>query len=93
MITDNGSTHHSKITQRRLAEHPRLQVIEGAKYSPQDHPVERIWAAMKRHIANTAPATITDRVHQAHTIFYHRTNTQTWPQQHPGPRPGLGPRA
>jgi hypothetical protein len=47
VICDNGSTHHSKITQRWLAEHPRLQVIEGARYSPQDNPVERIWGAVK----------------------------------------------
>jgi len=35
VICDNGSTHHSGITKRRLAGHPRIQVIEGAKY--RDH--------------------------------------------------------
>ncbi|MBG0569367.1 IS630 family transposase, partial [Actinoplanes aureus] len=73
VICDNGGTHHSKTTQRWLAEHPRLLLIEGAKYSPQDNPVERIWAAMKHKLANTAPATMADRVRQAHAFFRHRT--------------------
>jgi transposase len=74
VICDNGSTHHSGITKRWLAEHPRLQVIEGAKYSPQDNPVERIWAALKSKIANTAPVTMADRVRQAHAFFRYRTD-------------------
>lgn len=74
VICDNGATHHSRITQRWLTAHPRIQLIHGARYSPQDNPVERIWAALKHHIANTAPATITDRVRQAHTFFQHRTD-------------------
>jgi hypothetical protein len=74
VISDNGSTHHSGITKRWLAEHPRLQLIEGAKYSPQDNPVERIWAALKQKIANTAPATMAARIRQAHAFFEHRTD-------------------
>lgn len=62
VICDNGSIHHSKITLKWLKVHPRIQVIEGARYSPQDNPVERVWASLKRAIANTAPATIADRV-------------------------------
>lgn len=73
VICDNGATHHSKITQRWLADHPRILLIEGAKYSPQDNPIERIWAAMKHKLANTAPATMADRVRQAHAFFRHRT--------------------
>jgi len=89
VITDNGSTHHSDITKRWLAEHPRIQVIEGAKYSPQDNPTERIWAVLKRHLANTAPATITDRAHQAHTFFQHRTDTQNLTTAAPWTSPWL----
>jgi transposase len=91
VICDNGSTHHSKITQRWLAEHPRLLLIEGAKYSPQDNPVERIWAALKRQIANTTAATITDRIHQAHTFFQHRTDTQNLNTAAPWTSPWLPP--
>lgn len=29
-----------------MAEH-RLMLIEGAKYSPQDSPVERVWVGLK----------------------------------------------
>lgn len=76
VICDNGSVHHSGITRRWLAEHPRLLLLHGARYSPQDNPTERVWAAMKTWIANTAPATITDRVRQAHAFFRTRTPTQ-----------------
>jgi transposase len=76
VICDNGTTHHSKITQQWLAEHPRILLIQGAKYSPQDNPVERIWAALKQYIANTAPATMADRVRQAHAFFRNRTTDQ-----------------
>jgi len=76
VLCDNGSTHHSGITRRWLAAHPRLLLIEGAKYSPQDNPVERIWAGLKHHLANTAPARMADRVRQAHAYFRGRTTTQ-----------------
>ena len=59
-------TEQRRLTEGWLAKHPRLQLIEGAKYSPQDNPVERMWAVLKHHIANTAPATMADRIRQAH---------------------------
>lgn len=89
VICDNGTTHHSGITKRWLAEHPRLLLIEGARYSPQDNPVERIWAVLKQHIANTAPATITDRVRQAHAFFRNRTNDQNLTTAAPWTSPWL----
>ena len=48
-----------------------------AKYSPQDNPVERIWAVLKHRIANTAPATMPDRIRQAHAFFHDHTTEQT----------------
>ena len=89
VICDNGGTHHSKITQRWLADHPRLRLIHGARYSPQDNPVERIWAALKQHIANTAPATMADRVRQAHAFFRNRTNDQNLTTAAPWTSPWL----
>lgn len=77
VLCDNGTTHHSGITKRWLTKHPRLLLIEGAKYSPQDNPVERIWAGLKHHLANTAPATMADRVRQTHAYFRDRTTEQT----------------
>jgi transposase len=76
VLVDNDTTHTSGITERWLAEHPRLALITGAKYSPQDNPVERVWASLKRAIANTAPVTMADRVRQAHAFFRHRTPDQ-----------------
>jgi transposase len=89
VICDNGSTHHSKITKRWLAEHPRLLLIEGAKYSPQDNPVERIWAALKQYIANTAPATMADRIRQAHAFFRNRSNNHNLTTAAPWTSPWL----
>jgi transposase len=89
VICDNGSTHHSKITQRWLAENPRIHVIEGAKYSPQDNPTERIWAALKRQLANTYAATITNRIHQTHAFFRNRTDSQNLTTAAPWTSPWL----
>jgi hypothetical protein len=74
VICDNGATHHSGIPRRWLTEHPRLMLIEGAKYSPQDNPVERVWAGLKQSIANTAPATMADRIRQTHAYFRRGTS-------------------
>jgi len=89
VLCDNGSTHHSGITRRWLTAHPRLLLIEGAKYSPQDNPVERVWAGLKHHLANTAPATMADRVRQAHAYFRGRTTTQTLTTAAPWTSPWL----
>ena len=89
VICDNGGTHLSGITRRWLAEHPRLLLIRGARYSPQDNPIERIWAALKQHIANTAPATITDRIRQAQAFFQHRTDAQNLTTAAPWTSPWL----
>jgi transposase len=89
VICDNGTTHHSKITQRWLADHPRLLLIEGAKYSPQDNPVERMWAALKQYIANTAPATMADRIRQAHAFFRNRSADQNLTTTAPWTSPWL----
>ncbi|GAA2512831.1 hypothetical protein GCM10010201_05370 [Pilimelia columellifera subsp. columellifera] len=48
--------------------------------SPQDKPVERIWAALKEHIANTASAIMADRIRQAQTFLpqpHHHQNLTT----------------
>ncbi len=42
VICDNVIIHHSKLVGRRLAAHPRVVVLHGARYSPHDNPVERI---------------------------------------------------
>lgn len=76
VLADNDTTHTSGITTRWLAAHPRLVLITGAKYSPQDNPVERVWASLKRAIANTAPATMAGRVRQAQAFFRHRSADQ-----------------
>jgi transposase len=76
VICDNVIIHHSKIVQRWLAAHPRIRVLHGARYSPHDNPVERVWAALKAWLANTPTLTIQGRLRQVHATAA--------PTAHPG---------
>jgi transposase len=76
VVCDNTIIHRSKIVQRWLAAHPRILVLHGARYSPQDNPVERIWGALKAWLANTPTLTIQGRVRQVHAFFRARSPTQ-----------------
>jgi transposase len=51
MICDNDSIHHARKVTAYLEEHPRLELLYGARYSPHDNPAERIWAALKNYAA------------------------------------------
>jgi transposase len=58
-----------------LAEHPRLELLYGTRYSPHDNPVERIWAALKNYVANTA-VRWPSRLRQIHSFFRNRSPGQ-----------------
>jgi transposase len=75
VVCDNVIIHHSKIVQRWLAAHPRMLVLHGARYSPHDNPVERIWGSLKAWLANSPTLTIQGRVHQVHGFFRQRSPT------------------
>jgi transposase len=89
VICDNVSTHTSKITKQWLEQHPRLQLLHGARYSPQDNPSERMWAALKKSIANTACTTMAERVRQTHAFFRHRSPEQNLTTTAPWTSPWL----
>jgi transposase len=76
VVCDNVIIHHSKIVQRWLGAHPRLRVLHGARYSPHDNPVERVWGALKAWLANNPTLTIQGRVRQVHAFFRQRTTAQ-----------------
>ena len=76
VVCDNVIIHHSKLVQRWLAAHPRLRVLHGARYSPHDNPVERIWAALKAWLANSPTLSIQGRLRQVHAFFRQRSPTQ-----------------
>jgi transposase len=76
VVCDNVIIHHSKVVQRWLAAHPAMIVLHGARYSPHDNPVERIWAALKAWLANSPTLTIQGRLRQVHAFFHERTPTQ-----------------
>jgi transposase len=75
VICDNDGIHHAGRVERWTATHPRLRLVYGAAYSPHDNPVERIWAALKTDLANTA-VTWTERIHQARVFFRQRAPDQ-----------------
>ena len=75
VVCDNV-IHHSKIVQRWQLAHPRLLVLHGARYSPHDNPVERVWGALKAWLANTPTLTIQGRVRQVHAFFRQRSPTE-----------------
>jgi transposase len=83
VVCDNVVIHRSKIVQRWLASHPRILVLHGARYSPHDNPVERIWAALKAWLANSPTLTLQGRVRQVHAFFHRRTPHRCWPPPHP----------
>jgi transposase len=76
VICDNVIIHHSKLVRRWLAAHPRVVVLHGARYSPHDNPVERVWAALKAWLANSPTLTIQGRVRQVHAFFRARSPAQ-----------------
>jgi transposase len=76
VVCDNVIIHHSKIVQRWLASHPRVVVLHGARYSPHDNPVERIWGALKAWLATSPTLTIQGRLRQVHAFFRQRSPTQ-----------------
>jgi transposase len=89
VICDNVIIHRSKLVGRWLADHPRLLVLHGARYSPHDNPTERIWAALKAWLANSPTLTIAGRIRQVHAFFHDRTNAQNLATAAPHSSPWL----
>jgi len=89
VICDNVIIHRSRLVHRWLAAHPRLLVLHGARYSPHDNPVERIWAALKAWLANSPTLTIAGRVRQVHAFFRSRTDAQNLATAAPHSSPWL----
>jgi transposase len=89
VVCDNVIIHHSKIVQRWLGTHPRLRVLHGARYSPHDNPVERIWGALKAWLVNTPTLTMQGRVRQVHAFFRQRSPAQLLATAAPDSSPWL----
>jgi transposase len=90
VICDNDSIHHAGAVTAYLADHPRLELLYGARYSPHDNPVERIWAALKNHVANTA-VSWPGRLKQIHAFFRNRSPDQMLATAAPWTSPWLPP--
>jgi len=89
VICDNVIIHRSKLVKRWLATHPRVLLLHGARYSPHDHPVERIWAVLKAWLANAPTLTIQGRIRQVHAFFHQCTAGQILTTAAPSSSPWL----
>ena len=88
VICDNDSIHHARAVTAYLKKHPRLELLFGARYSPHDNPAERIWAALKNYVANTA-VTWPGRLRQIHSFFRNRSPGQMLATAAPWTSPGF----
>jgi hypothetical protein len=61
----------------------------GARYSPHDNPVERVWGSLKAWLANTPTLTIQGRVRQVHAFFRQRSPAQLLATAPPDSSPWL----
>ena len=89
-ICDNDSIHHARKVTTYLDKHPRMEVLYGARYSPRDNPAERIWGALKNHVANTA-VSWSGRLRQIHSFFRNRSPGQMLDAAAPWTSPWLPP--
>jgi transposase len=90
VICDNDSIHHAHAVTAYLKQHPRLELLYGARYSPHDNPAERIWAALKNYVANTA-VSWPGRLRQIHCFFRNRSPDQMLATAAPWTSPWLPP--
>jgi hypothetical protein len=90
VICDNDSIHHARTVLAYLEQHPRLELLYGARYSPHDNPVERIWAGLKNYVANTA-VSWPGRLRQIHSFFCNRSPGQMLATAAPWTSPWLPP--
>jgi DDE superfamily endonuclease/Homeodomain-like domain len=90
VIVDNDSIHHARAVTAYLDKHPRLEVLYGARYSPHDNPVERVWGGLKNYVANTA-VTWPGRLRQIHSFFRNRSPDQMLDMAAPWTSPWLPP--
>ncbi|MFD7814137.1 IS630 family transposase [Streptomyces sp. NPDC059785] len=75
VLCDNDSIHHARSVRDFVAARPGLHLWYGARYSPHDNPIERIWGALKTFIANAA-TTWPGRRRQIHAFFRTRSPGQ-----------------
>ena len=76
VVLDNVNSHSSRMVQAWLLGHPQVHLLYGARYCPHENPVERIWGALKAHLANSPPPTMAGRVSQAMSFLAAATPEQ-----------------
>ena len=90
VICDNDGIHHARKVTAYLKQQPRLELLYGARCSPNDNPAERIWAVLKNYVANTA-VTWPGRLRQIHSFFRNRSPDQMLATAAPWTSPWLPP--
>jgi hypothetical protein len=96
-----GAGHRDRARQRQhalqpgsraLVGRPRSRpLLYGARYSPHHNPVERVWGAMKRHLANLPTLTMLGRIQDVHAFFRAHSRAQMLATSSPFNTPWLPP--
>lgn len=89
LVLDNVIIHSSQAVEAWLAEHPRILLLYGARYSPHANPVERVWGVLKRDLANTAPLTMPGSLQQEVRFFGRLTAADLLRIAVPAPAPWI----
>jgi len=76
VVVDNSSTHSTPAVQAWLAAHPADPAAVRRALQPHHNPVERVWGALKAHLANSPTLTMAGHLRQVHAFFRHRTSVQ-----------------
>lgn len=75
-VLDNVTIHSSRIVLAWLLAHAQVHLLYGARYCSHENPVERIWGALKAHLANSPPPPVAGRVSHAMSFFAAATPEQ-----------------
>ena len=89
---DHGPAASSVIARidRAFTDLPKVRPGTGTLPAPSDNPAERIWAALKNYVANTA-VTWPGRLRQIHSFFRNRSPDQMLATAAPWTSPWLPP--
>jgi hypothetical protein len=73
-LTAPGDPAHDHVVAGIVAR--SLELLCGARYSPRDNPVERVWGALKHCVADTA-VTWSGRLRRIRSFFRFSTRTRS----------------
>jgi hypothetical protein len=90
VICDNDSIHHARAVTSHLQEHPRLELLYGARYSPARQP-RRTHLGRAEELCGQYRRELAGRLRQIHAFFRNRSPGQMLDTAAPWTSPWLPP--